>query len=71
MVTRLAREHGQLYAIVTAPAPAAEVGLRFLVVGDGFTAGEPGVYFTGTPSGRPNTVSAPRRTNRDPLPVEV
>jgi hypothetical protein len=30
---------------------------------------DPRVFiFTGTPTGRPNTVTEPRRTNRDPVP---
>jgi hypothetical protein len=51
------------------------VGDRFLVLGDTITCevpDEPGSFaFLGTPTGRRKTVTQPRRTNRDPLPVEA
>ncbi len=42
-----------------APDVGLEVGQRFLVLGDSFECAGPGVYFTGTPTGRP------------PLPAET
>jgi hypothetical protein len=67
--TRLALDaDGRRIAIVTAPDVGLEVGMRFVVL-----ANEVGseVRFTGTPTGQLNTVTAPRKSNSDPLPVDA
>lgn len=56
---------------MTTPDVGLDAGSWFWVLGDGMRCGEVGFYFTGEPTGRPNTVTTRRKTQRDWIPVDV
>jgi hypothetical protein len=62
---------GRLITEVTTPGAAPP--LRYLVLGNAVRAGERGIYFLEAEArtGRRNPVTQPRRTNRDPLPLDA
>jgi hypothetical protein len=62
---------GRRIVVITTPSAAQTIGMRFVVLGDALPCAEPGFIFTGTKTGRPNTVTAPRRNGRDWVPVDA
>jgi hypothetical protein len=57
--------------VVTAPDVGLQVGDVFYVLGDELPCAEPGFAFTGTRTGRANTVTAPKKRSHDWVPVDV
>jgi hypothetical protein len=67
--------NGRRICIITTPSLGQAVGEGFLVVGNTLlcsTPDEPGRFSTlGQATAKKNTATAPRKTNRDPLPRDA
>lgn len=71
MSSRLALDaHGRPIVVVTGYESGIP-GTVYRVLGNDLPCGEPGVQWLGARTGRRNPVTAPRRTNRDPVPVDA
>ncbi len=63
--------HGRPICVVTTPSMSQAVGTRFNVLGDTMlSAPDSGITWIAVKTGRPNTVTARRKSDRDWLPVD-